>query len=121
MARLLLLTLIGLLTWAASSDAQSVRVLVLDPTTYVPTAAGYVVLLDTTDQEVTRAVNSQDGLLAFSAPAPGRYRLASVRVGYQTTFSEPFSIDEAQAVDLVLDLAHESVDLQGLVSSEQNA
>ena len=121
MARLLLLTLIGLLTWAASSDAQSVRVLVLDPTTYVPTAAGYVVLLDTTDQEVTRAVNSQDGLLAFSAPAPGRYRLASVRVGYQTTFSEPFSIDAAQAVDLMLDLAHERVDLQDLVSSDQNA
>ena len=121
MARVLLLALVGLLTWATSSDAQSIRVLVLDPITYVPTAAGHVVLLDTTDQEVTRAVNSQDGLLAFSAPAPGRYRLASVRVGYQTAFSEPFSIAEAQTVDLMLDLAHERVDLRGLVSSDENA
>lgn len=121
MARVLLLAFVGLLAWATSSDAQSIRVLVLDPITYVPTAAGHVVLLDTTDQEVTRAVNSQDGLLAFSAPGPGRYRLASVRVGYQTTFSEPFSIDEAQAVDLMLDLAHERVDLRGLVSSDENA
>lgn len=121
MARVLLLAFIGLLTWATSSDAQSVRVLVLDPTTYVPTAAGYVVLLDTTDQEMARVVNSQDGLLEFRAPAPGRYRLASVRVGYQTTFSEPFSIAEAQVVDLMLDLAHEGVDLRGLVSSDENA
>ncbi len=121
MARVLLLAFVGLLTWATPSDAQSIRVLVLDPITYLPTAAGYVVLLDTTDQEVTRAVNSQDGLLAFSAPAPGRYRLASVRVGYQTTFSEPFSIDAAQAVDLMLDLAHERVDLRGLVTSDDNA
>lgn len=92
----------------------------MDPTTGAPTPGGYILLLDEADSEVARALNGEDGLLAIRAPVPGTYRLASVRVGFHPSFSDPFSVDEGETVDMIFDLAHEPVDFSGLASSGRN-
>jgi hypothetical protein len=121
MARAVLLTVAGAVLWSVPVAGQTVRVLVMDPETSIPAAAGYVVLLDSDSAEAGRALNSQDGLLAVRAPSPGVYRLASVRAGYHTRLSEPFTVEDGQAVDMVLDLATERVDLSRVPTSSENA
>jgi hypothetical protein len=121
MARAVLLTVVGAVLWCVPAAGQTVRVLVMDPGTSIPVAAGYVVLLDSDSAEAARALNGQDGLLAVRVPSPGVYRLASVRAGYHTRLSEPFTAVEGQAVDVILDLATERVDLSSVPTSSENA
>ncbi len=118
MRRTPLLAVVGLLLWVVPADAQTARVLILDPVTFAPTAGGYVLLVDDTGAEIARSLNAGDGLLAITAPTGGRYRLASVRVGYHTSYSEPFDIEDGQAVDLTIDLAHERVDLAAVADAD---
>ena len=116
-----LLVLVSLLLWIVPADAQTARVLVLDPATFVPAPGGYVLLVDDTGAEVARSLNAGEGLLSILAPNPGRYRLASVRIGFHTSHSEPFDLEDGQWTDATLDLANERVDLTGVGESGTNA
>lgn len=116
----LLLAALALLLWSFPSTAQTIRALIMDPTTGGPAPGGYVLLLDGADTEIARVLNGDDGLLAIRAPAPGNYRLSSVRVGFHPSFSEAFAVAAGETVDLLFDLAHEPIDFSTLATSDEN-
>ncbi|HEV8399905.1 MAG TPA: carboxypeptidase-like regulatory domain-containing protein [Gemmatimonadales bacterium] len=71
---------------------------VVDAATAAPVGEGFVVLLDERGREVGRTLTGADGRYLLNAPAPGRYRLRSERIGYVAFVIPPFTLDAGQTL-----------------------
>jgi hypothetical protein len=85
-------------------QAQVVRGQVVDSITNAPVGAGFVVLLGTDDEEITRVLASWDGRFTFhvSPGYRGPFRLRSERIGYRVAETEPFDAPASGTADFTL-------------------
>jgi hypothetical protein len=105
MRRLALLTVVAAACAAVpGADAQTVRGIVVDLTqTPVP---GVVVQLMSANQGLAaRALTNERGEFRLAAPAPGSYRLRTMRIGFRPTLSEVVVIAAGAEVVHTLTLA----------------
>jgi hypothetical protein len=99
--------------WLSSTPlaAQVVAGQVVDATTVVPVGEGFVVLLDERGREIGRTLTGSDGRYLLNAPAAGRYRLRSERIGYTAFVSPPFALDVGQTLTQQLTVSALAVQL----------
>lgn len=76
-----------------TASAQVVRGTVVDAAQR-PVAGVVVALLDSTETVVARALTVDNGDYRVVAPRSGRYRLRTLRIGYQPTTSAPYALTE---------------------------
>jgi hypothetical protein len=79
--------------------AQIVTGQVVDSTSGTPVGSGFVVLLDSGNREVARALSTRDGRFRLAAQAGGLFRLRSERIGYQAFTSAPFELSLGQTLE----------------------
>ena len=104
------------LFWTPSQiSAQVVHGQVVDSTSGMPVAKGFVVLLDPRGSEVVRSLSSADGRFTLRAPAPGSYQLRSERIGFRASESEFLTLAEGETVDFTLQVAQLPVRLDAVV------
>ncbi len=70
-------------------SGQVVTGQVIDSTSGMPVGTGFVVLIDTTGNEIDRALSTSDGRFMLQAPDSGTFRLRSERIGYRAHESGP--------------------------------
>ena len=106
------LTAVALST--APLRAQIVTGQVVDSMSGVPVGTGFVVLLDSNNLEVARALSAADGRFRLSARAGGVYRLRSERIGYRAFTSEPFELARGQTLDETLRVSAHAIVLSAV-------
>lgn len=67
--------------------SQTVRGRVIDRTSGVPVARGFVILLDSSGVEIARALSDDQGRFLMKAASAGSYRLQSKRIGFRASVS----------------------------------
>ncbi len=72
----------------AASGAQTARGTVTDAIS-APLAGVVILLLDSTESVVRRAITDQAGAFALIAPATGTFRVRAMRIGFRPTTSNP--------------------------------
>lgn len=70
-----------------------------------------VFLLDSADRSVDRSLSSESGAYRLRAPAPGRYRLRALRIGFRPTLSARFSLRAQESLEKPLPLNELAVSL----------
>ncbi len=90
------LATVAALTLAA--DAQVVRGTVQDPAAN-PVPGVVVTLLDTAGTLVVRTMSATDGAFSLRAPVAGRYRLRTLRIGFQPVTSGVFALAVGESRD----------------------
>lgn len=80
----------------APLSAQAIDGTLIDAERRAPVPGAVVVLLDDTGSRLQAALTDGEGRFALRAPEPGRYRIRSERVGYQTTVSAPLTLREEE-------------------------
>ena len=78
---------------AGSADAQLITGQIVNSTTGVPVAAGFVVLLDEDGIEIARTVSTSQGRFTLPALRSGTYLLRSERIGYRVSVSPPLRLE----------------------------
>ncbi|MCH8254159.1 MAG: carboxypeptidase regulatory-like domain-containing protein [Gemmatimonadetes bacterium] len=104
---LLQLALLQMLTMtvAVSTDAQLISGQIVDSTTGVPVATGFVVLLDEYGIEIARTVSTGQGRFTLRAPRSGTYLLRSERIGYRVSVSQPLRLEAGRTLEYTLQVA----------------
>jgi hypothetical protein len=90
---------ISLLT-AQGVLAQTIKGHLVDQVSEQPIAAGFVVLLNDSSQEVGRALTDGGGNFEISAPGPGRYSLRSAVIGIRSTVTPFFELTTDQDIQI---------------------
>ena len=72
--------------------AQSVRGVLTDRNE-LPVPGAVVLLIDSHDSTVARALSNDRGAFLISAPAADTYRLSTLRIGYHPWISAPFQVE----------------------------
>lgn len=72
--------------------AQAVRGQLVEAETRRPIAGALIVLLDASDAAVGGSLTNSAGGFEIEAPQPGRYRLRSQRIGFQSNVTSPFDL-----------------------------
>jgi len=96
--------LIGLAGFGTAAG-QVVRGQVMDTTSGAAVGNGFVVLVGADGKEIIRTLSDATGHFTVRAPAAGRYRLRSERIGFRVAISPPIQIDAGQVVDYQLKVA----------------
>ncbi len=90
---------------AGSADAQLITGQIVNSTTGVPVAAGFVVLLDEDGIEIARTVSTSQGRFTLPAPRSGTYLLRSERIGYRVSVSQPLRLEEGRTLEYTMQVA----------------
>lgn len=105
-----------LLGGARAGQAQSVRVIALDGQTGDVAPSTILFLLDSANVVVARALTDIVGQAVLRGPRAGQYRVRADRIGYETTYSDPFPLDNRlEPVVLRLRLGNRRVQLPDVV------
>jgi hypothetical protein len=91
--------LFGILAAAPAAAAQTVRGVVFERDSVTPARGIIVALIDSAGTNIARTLTRVDGRYGLSAPAPGRYRVRALRVGFRSVTTPEFSL----AVDDVVE------------------
>lgn len=94
---------VAALVMPASLGAQNVRGAVVRSFDQAPISGVVVLLLDDSLQIRARALTVGRGEFLLRAPAPGRYRLQTLRIGFRPFTSDPFAVARDTSVTLRLD------------------
>ena len=73
-------------------DAQTVRGDILDRATGRPAAGVVVLLLDSAEQVTAQGFTDAQGRYRLSSPAPGAFRIRTLRIGHRPATSQTFSL-----------------------------
>lgn len=95
--------------------AQQVRGRLLDRATNNPIPAG-VITLYAADSIVVRAISDADGRWQLRAPAPGTYRVAARRLGYQPWISDDLELGAGAVLDSVVRMQALAVQLDPIAA-----
>jgi hypothetical protein len=93
---------VALLGNSTSLGAQLIRGQVVDSSSGVPVARGFVVLLSDSGSEIARTLTATDGGFAFALRHGGRYRVRSERIGYSVKESPTLTLAGSEELDLTL-------------------
>lgn len=88
---------------APVAGAQVIRGAVVRSTDEAPIIGVVVLLLDTAEVPRARSISDARGAFTLRAPAPGRYRLRTLRIGFTATTGTAFALRGDTAVSLRLD------------------
>lgn len=110
LASLILAVLVAL---PATAAAQIVSGRVVEEGTDLPVSAAFVTLVDAAGQDRASGLAGQDGVFRLRAPAPGRYRLRSERIGYRSITSELLDVP-VEGLEVTLEVPGDAVVLSGL-------
>ncbi len=88
---------------SAPLAAQTIRGTVVRSTDTAPIIGVVVLLMDSAEVARARGLTDARGAFQLRAPAPGRYRLRTLRIGFTATTGTPFSLRADTTVRLVLD------------------
>lgn len=103
--RAAVLVQLGRVVLAPEAHAQSVRGIVSDRATGGPLSGVVVTLLDEAGMGRTRSLTNEAGEYRVMAPAPGTYRLRTLRIGFQPVVSEPMTLGPGSDVRHSISLA----------------
>jgi protocatechuate 3,4-dioxygenase beta subunit len=87
-----------------AAAAQNITGRVVDQATGLGVAAGFVVLLDGADAEVSRVLTAADGTFRFPQVTPGVYRLKSERIAYRAAYSASFELRPGESQRFQLEI-----------------
>lgn len=106
MLRSALLGCVGLaVVKPAGLPAQEVRGVVTSAVSATPLSGVVLLLVDTSGRTAARALSGGDGRYSLRAPAPGTYRVRSMRIGYRPVHSDPIALTIGQRTTRDLALA----------------
>ncbi|MGH7638401.1 MAG: carboxypeptidase regulatory-like domain-containing protein, partial [Gemmatimonadaceae bacterium] len=94
------LALVVVLAAARVLDAQTVRGEIVDRATGRPAAGVVVQLLDAADGAVAQGFTDGRGQYRLTSPAPGAFRVRTLRIGFRPATSQTFTL--AQGADVTL-------------------
>lgn len=83
---------LALVLAAASAGAQVVQGRVTERDSTTPAVGTIVQLVDASGHEVVQALSREQGEFLLRAPAPGRYRVRVLRIGFRPTISAPVDV-----------------------------
>ncbi|MDH3427528.1 MAG: carboxypeptidase-like regulatory domain-containing protein [Gemmatimonadota bacterium] len=107
--------LLGLaLAFPSPVGGQSVSGSVLERDSGAPLPGTFVVLVDSTGTDRNRGLTTQAGTFRLGVPAAGTYRLRVERIGIVDVTTEPFSVDDGQAVSQVVRVSRSPIRLDEL-------
>lgn len=89
----------------ATGLAQTVRGTVLDRADATPIAGVVVLLVGAGTDVVGRALTNERGEFRLTAPAPGLYRLRTLRIGFRPVSSEPIALVSGQEMPRDIEVA----------------
>ena len=118
--RTVLLAALAALCWASPAAAQVIFGKVLDATTGQPVAEATVEALRENNRPAGRVRSQADGTFVLEIQA-GSYRLQAARVGYQTTTSQPMTIEMREQIQLDLRISTSEVLLDPLTVTTRTA
>lgn len=95
------LVLVVALSAARMLDAQTVRGEIIDRATGRPAAGVVVLLLDAADRAVAQGFTDTRGQYRLTSPAPGTFRVRTLRIGYRPATSQTFTIAQGANVTLL--------------------
>ena len=98
----IVVAVLAALALSSQLRAQVVVGQVVDSTSGLPVGRGFVVLLDTAQNEVARVLSSGDGHFSLAAPRNGTYLLRSERIGYNAFTSQPLELTTDQPLSHTL-------------------
>lgn len=111
--RLLVVVLAGLLP-ARMASAQAVSGRVVGGGDSSAVAGAIVTLIDSADTRLARALTDDMGRFVMRMPAPGRYRVEALRIGFVPTLDEPFRVGRGDIVSRTVRLTGRAVPLDTL-------
>ncbi len=97
--------------FAPAISAQTVRGNLIQTGSGEPIAQAFIILLDSSGGVVATTLSSAAGEFVISAPASGRYRLRTDRIGYASTHSAVFELSRGQVLEYQMRVAIEPIDL----------
>jgi hypothetical protein len=100
---------------------QTVRGLVTDQASKLPVAGVIIQLVDAGGASVSRALTNESGGFSISAPAPGTYRVRTLRIGFRPQTSSAVRLAAGETVELPLTLASLPVSLDTVRVAGRNA
>jgi len=86
----------------------------LDAGTGSPVEGALVLLLAEGGEEIGGYLTNQAGRFLIQARGPGTFFLRAERIGYETTDSDPFSMEAGQRVAMELRVAQTAIELEGI-------
>lgn len=101
--RLIALLMGLLLVSAGGLSAQSVSGSVLKSIDQSPLVGVVVLLIDSEQDVVARTLSGANGAWTVRAPSPGQYSLRTLRIGFRSSTTEPFSVTGDTSIVLLLD------------------
>jgi len=101
-------------------SAQTVRGSVVDRAQR-PVAGVVVLLLDSADRSAARALTNDRGAYNLTAPAPGIFRLKTLRIGYRPAISAPMTLQIGQDATLQLTVTDVPTALETIRVTGRNA
>jgi len=105
---------------AGSAYAQLMTGQIVNSTTSVPVAAGFVVLLDEDGIEIARTVSTSQGRFTLPATRSGIYLLRSERIGYRVSVSQPLRLEAGQTLEYTMRVAALPVRLSDIDVRSEN-
>jgi hypothetical protein len=114
-------SLLGLLAGPSLLAAQSISGVVVDRASDRPIPGVVVVLLDSGNVQVARALTNEGGEYRVVATGLGVYRLRTLRIGFQPVTSEPIALTAVAEVIRKLSVASVAVSLDTVRVASRNA
>jgi hypothetical protein len=106
-------TLLALAASMRVAAAQEVRGSIVDAATDLPIPGALVELRDEADARVTAAVSDSLGRFVLVPPAPGRYRIDTEHLAYESLRSDPLDLVAGERRVVTLVVAPDALALQG--------
>lgn len=103
-----------ILALASAGEAQSVRGTLTDPGGGSAVAGAVVLLMDSLDRPVARALSREHGEYLLVAPAAGTYRIRVLRIGYAPSMDGPFLLRSGETLPRPLTVSGSAIRLESV-------
>ncbi len=105
---------------ASPLRAQTIRGRLVSADSSRPVAGAIVVLRDSSNADIGRTLSGANGSFVIRMPAPGLYRLRTLRIGFRPGDFGPYRMDASDDVELLLPLADTPISLAEIRVAGQN-
>ena len=111
---LAVLAALAALAGPTNATAQIVRGRLVGPQGSEGVAGAMMTLVDGEDRRLASTLTRASGLFELEPPAAGRYRVKAERIGYATTWSDPFDIAAGDTLTIRIDVVVQAISLEGI-------
>ncbi|MCY4571360.1 MAG: carboxypeptidase-like regulatory domain-containing protein, partial [Gemmatimonadetes bacterium] len=107
----LLLAVLAALAGPTNATAQIVRGRLVGLQGSEGVGGAMMTLVDGEDRRLASTLTRASGLFELESPAAGRYRVKAERIGYATTWSDPFDIAAGDTLTIRIDVVVQAISL----------